>query len=101
MFGELPINSQHRADLFKPLVDSLLERDDYLLLADYRSYLDCQKQVEQAYQKQDHWTRLSILNVARIGYFSSDRTIREYCREIWNVTPVAIDEAEAQTAPAK
>ena len=51
-----------------------------MLLADYRSYLDCQEKVAQAYQDQENWTRMSILNVARMGYFSSDRSIREYCR---------------------
>jgi starch phosphorylase len=71
--------------LFQPLVDSLLNWDDYMLLADYRAYVECQERVSQAYADQDRWTKMSILNVARIGYFSSDRTIREYCRDIWGV----------------
>jgi starch phosphorylase len=61
-----------------------------MLLADYQSYIDCQDQVSQAFASQDHWTRMSILNVARIGYFSSDRSIRDYCAEIWKTWPVKI-----------
>ena len=71
--------------LFQPLVHSLLTRDEYMLLADYRSYVDCQERVSQAYADVDAWTRASILNTARMGYFSSDRSIRDYCRLIWNI----------------
>jgi starch phosphorylase len=71
--------------LFQPLVDSLLTHDDYLLLADFESYVDCQGRVSDAYSDQAGWTRMSILNTARVGRFSSDRSIRDYCREIWNV----------------
>lgn len=78
-------------NLFRPLVDSLLSQDDYMLLADYQSYIDCQEQVSQAYRDQENWTRMSILNVARMGKFSSDRSIREYCQEIWHVSPVKIE----------
>ena len=74
--------------LFKPIVDSLLDRDEYLLLADYQSYIDCQEKVSQAYLDQEDWTRMSILNTARMGKFSSDRSIREYCRNIWHVEPL-------------
>lgn len=77
-------------DLFKPLVDSLLYHDQYFLLADYQSYIDCQEQVSQAYRDVDRWTRMSILNAARMGKFSSDRAIQDYCREIWKVEPVNI-----------
>ena len=79
------------SELFKPLVDSLMYHDQYLLFADYQSYIDCQEQVSQAYQDQEQWTRKSILNVARMGKFSSDRSIREYCEEIWDVKPVSVD----------
>jgi starch phosphorylase len=72
--------------LFQPLVDSLLNWDEYMLMADYRAYVDCQDRVSRAYADQEQWTRMSVLNVARIGYFSSDRTIREYCRDIWGVS---------------
>ncbi|HEY7287406.1 MAG TPA: glycogen/starch/alpha-glucan phosphorylase, partial [Vicinamibacterales bacterium] len=69
--------------VFAPLVDSLLNRDDYLLFADYQSYVDCQERVGLAYRDQTGWTRMSILNSARVGRFSSDRSIRDYCRDIW------------------
>ena len=78
-------------DLFKPLIDNLLWHDPYLLLADYASYLSAQAQVSQAYQARDRWCRMSILNSAHSGRFSSDRAIREYCDKIWKVKPVTID----------
>ena len=77
--------------LFQPLVESLLTRDDYMLLADYQSYVDCQQRVRDAYADPNSWTRMSILNSARVGRFSSDRSIREYCRDIWKVRPIAPD----------
>ncbi len=77
--------------LFKPIVDSLLYHDPYMLLADYQDYADCQDRVAEAYKNQDKWTEMSILNSARMGKFSSDRTIREYCSEIWGVEPVKIE----------
>ncbi len=78
-------------DLFRPLVDSLLYRDEYLLFADYQAYVDCQERVSQAYLNRHHWTKMSILNVARTGKFSSDRTISEYAAEIWNVKPITVE----------
>lgn len=75
-------------DLFRPLVDSLLTRDDYMLLADFNSYIECQRSVCQAYADQSRWARMSILNAARVGRFSSDRSIRDYCQEIWKVAPI-------------
>jgi starch phosphorylase len=77
-------------ELFKPIVENLLGSDPYMLLADYRSYLDCQEEVGRVWQDAERWTRSSILNVARMGRFSSDRSIREYCRDIWHVSPVPI-----------
>jgi starch phosphorylase len=77
--------------LFEPLTQSLLTQDPYMLFADYQSYIDCQDHVDQAYQDADHWTRMSILNVARIGKFSSDRAIRDYCSDIWKTWPVKIE----------
>jgi glycogen phosphorylase len=77
--------------LFQPIVDQLLNHDPYLLLADYQSYIDCQDRVAAAYRDQATWVKKSILNTARIGMFSSDRSIREYCEEIWQVKPVEID----------
>jgi glycogen phosphorylase len=76
-------------ELFRPLLESLLIRDEYLLFADYQSYIDCQQRVSEAYRDQENWTRMSILNCARVGRFSSDRSIREYSRNIWHVKPVA------------
>jgi starch phosphorylase len=72
-------------DLFRPLVDSLMTRDDYMLFADYQSYVDCQQRVSETYADVETWTRMSILNTARVGRFSSDRSIRDYCRDIWQI----------------
>jgi starch phosphorylase len=83
--------------LFRPLVDSLLNHDEFMLLADYRAYVDCQSQAGQVYKKSESWTRLSILNVARIGHFSSDRSIREYCEHIWKIAPVMIEPEDRAT----
>ena len=78
-------------EVFRPLVESLLTRDDYLLLADYQSYLDCQGRVGDAYRDDAGWTRMSIVNAASVGRFSSDRSIRDYCRDIWHITPPGSD----------
>jgi starch phosphorylase len=83
--------SRGDTELFRPLVDGLLYQDPYLLLADFQSYLECQAKVSAAFGDAEHWTRMSILNSARSGKFSSDRTIREYCEDIWGVKPVPID----------
>ena len=77
--------------LFQPFIDSLLDHDAYLTLADYHAYAACQVRVEEAYRDPARWARRSILNVARIGKFSSDRSIRDYCREIWHIEPVPVD----------
>ncbi|NJO80208.1 MAG: glycogen/starch/alpha-glucan family phosphorylase [Cyanobacteria bacterium RM1_2_2] len=77
-------------ELFKPLVNLLLYYDRYMLLADYASYLECQERVSRAYQDTAGWTRRSILSTARMGKFSSDRAIRAYCQEIWQITPTAM-----------
>jgi starch phosphorylase len=76
--------------LFRPLVDGLLAHDPFFVLADYRAYVDCQAAVERAWGDEEGWTRSAILNVARIGGFSSDRSIRDYCRDIWRVEPFAV-----------
>ncbi len=76
--------------LFAPLVESVLDWDEYLTLADYRSYVDCQDEAEKVWLDRDRWTRMSILNTARSGFFSSDRTIADYCREIWKLDPVPV-----------
>jgi starch phosphorylase len=76
--------------VFAPVVDSILGWDEYLCLADYRSYVDAQDEVDRAWLDTDRWTRMSILNTARCGFFSSDRTVRDYCRDIWRVDPVRV-----------
>ncbi len=76
--------------LFKPIVDTLLGPDHYLLLADYASYIVCQDDIDALYQQPREWARTSILNSAGMGKFSSDRTISEYAREIWGIKPEKI-----------
>ena len=78
--------------LFRPLVDSLLGPDPFLVLADYQSYIDCQNEAARAYLDTTRWTTMSILNVARMGKFSSDRAIRDYCRDIWDI-PLSLSRA--------
>ncbi|HEX5046837.1 MAG TPA: glycogen/starch/alpha-glucan phosphorylase, partial [Gammaproteobacteria bacterium] len=82
--------SRGDAELFEPLIAGLLAFDPYFVLADFAAYVECQGRVADAYRDRDRWTRMSILNAARTGKFSSDRTIREYCRDIWRVQPVPI-----------
>ncbi len=73
-------------ELFKPLVDSLMDKHDpYLLLLDFEAYITCQNQVNDAFLDADAWARMAILNVARMGKFSSDRTIKQYSEEIWSI----------------
>jgi starch phosphorylase len=78
-------------NLFRPLTDGLINHDPFMVLADYRAYLDCQEQVSQAWTDRDRWDRMSILNVARMGKFSSDRSIRDYAEKIWKVQPVPVE----------
>lgn len=77
--------------MFRPLLDSLLYNDQYMLLADYQSYMDCQEKVSEAYRDREKWTKMSILNVARMGKFSSDRSIQQYCDTIWHAKPVKVE----------
>jgi starch phosphorylase len=78
-------------ELFAPLTRDLRQRDPFLVCADFRSYADCQQSVDAAYREREDWTRKSILNVARVGPFSSDRAVREYCEHIWRVRPVTME----------
>jgi glycogen phosphorylase len=86
--------------VFEQLISSILNWDEYLVLADYRSYIDCHDRVVgPAWADEDRWTRMSILNTARSGFFSSDRTVRGYCRDIWHIesVPVPTDTPESGT----
>ncbi len=80
----------HEPGLFRPIYDELLHHDEFCLMADFDAYVAAQEQAEKAYLEKKRWTRMSILNVARCGKFSSDRTIAEYARDIWDVGSVDI-----------
>ncbi len=80
-------------ELFTPLTDNLYHHDPFLCCADFRSYAACQEDVSKRFRESEHWSRMSILNVARVGYFSSDRAIREYCEQIWKVAPVSVGDS--------
>jgi glycogen phosphorylase len=82
--------SRGNSEQFRDLVANLLYQDPYMVLADYKAYADCQQQVDVAFGDYERWTRMSILNTARSGKFSSDRTIREYCGDIWRSQPVPV-----------
>ncbi|MGB3614280.1 MAG: glycogen/starch/alpha-glucan phosphorylase, partial [Elainellaceae cyanobacterium] len=90
--------SQGDTTLFRPLIEKLLHYDPFALLADYQSYVDCQEAVGQVYRDSDHWTRMSILNAVNMGKFSSDRSIQEYCDDIWKVSPLQISPTIATPA---
>lgn len=77
--------SKGDGSVFEPLTDTMLHDDPFMLLADYASYIKCQEEVSKTWLDQAKWTKMSILNVARMGYFSSDRSVEEYCAKIWNV----------------
>jgi starch phosphorylase len=78
------------ADLFRPIVENLLNHDPFLLLADYQAYIDAQDRVDTLWRDTAGWTRQSILNSARMGKFSSDRSIRDYCERVWKIQPGAV-----------
>ena len=82
--------SRGDTQLFRPLIEGLLRWDPYLVLADYQAYSDCQHRVCSAYADPDRWARMSILNVARSGRFSSDRTINDYATDVWQAPAVPI-----------
>ncbi len=78
--------------VFWPFVDNLRDQDPFMVFADFQAYMDCQERVSSLWRDSSEWTRMSILNVARMGYFSSDRSIREYCQKIWRVQPLPVPE---------
>jgi starch phosphorylase len=82
-------------DVFRPLVDNLLHADPFLVLADFADYVACQQRVSDAWRDSRSWTRMSIMNTARSGKFSSDRAINEYCERIWNARAVRVDLAQS------
>ena len=82
--------SRGDTEVFRPLVENLTQSDPFLVLADYAAYVACQEKVSSCWQKVEDWTRMSILNTARSGKFSSDRAIEEYCEDIWSVHPVKV-----------
>ncbi len=92
--------SPDQQDLFHPLVDGLLTTDQYRIMADFAAYHQCHMDVDALYRDHERWVRKSILNVARIGKFSSDRTIREYNRDVWKVEPLTITKEEKPAAGA-
>jgi starch phosphorylase len=78
-------------DLFRPLVQNLVGRDPFAVIADFNAYLEAQQRVDAAWQHRRDWQRMSLLNTARSGFFSSDRAVREYARTIWQVKPVPVE----------
>lgn len=77
-------------EVLRPLVENLMRDDPFLVLADYADYVACQERVSEAWKDEARWTRMSVLNTARSGKFSSDRAIGEYCERIWTIAPVRI-----------
>jgi glycogen phosphorylase len=82
--------SRGDTEQFRPLIDGLTWHDPYLVFADFAPYAECQSRVDAAYGDANGWARMSVLNAARSGKFSSDRTIREYCADIWKAPSVPV-----------
>ena len=82
--------SPDEPDLFKPLTDSLLDHDTYMLFADFDAYVACQEEVAKTFLDKKRWNRMALMNIAQMGWFSSDRTIKEYATQIWEAEPVTV-----------
>jgi len=78
-------------ELFRPITDSLLYNDRYMLFADYQDYIECQERVSDTFMDKERWTRMSILNAARMGKFSSDRSVMDYSKKVWEVQPFPVE----------
>ena len=78
-------------EIFQPLVDNLINHDPFFVFADFEDYLRAQEEVSQAWLDRSRWNRMSLLNSARNGFFSSDRSVREYCDHIWKVQPFPVE----------
>ena len=89
------ILSRGDRDAAEPVISSLLDGDEYMVLADYRPYIDCHERAGSTWADHERWTRMSILTTARSGFFSSDRTVRDYCSGIWHLQPVPVPPSEA------
>ena len=77
--------SQGDKDTFRPLIDGLLNHDPFCVFADFSDYLDAQDRVSSAWKDRERWNKMCLINIARSGFFSSDRSIREYCENIWKI----------------
>ncbi len=86
--------NENEPGIFDPLIEELMNHDYYCLFADYQSYIDKQKEVSRLFRDTEEWTKKSILNVARIGKFSSDRSIQEYSQKVWNIKPIKVNQEE-------
>ena len=72
-------------DMFRPILDNLLNHDPFCVFADFSDYLDAQDRVDNAWKERERWNYMSLINIARSGFFSSDRSIRNYCESIWGI----------------
>jgi len=77
--------SQGNKETFAPLIDNLINHDPFCVFADFSDYLDAQDRVSSAWKDKDRWNKMSLLNTAKSGFFSSDRSIRDYCKSIWGI----------------
>ena len=94
-----PNNTEEFRDIYNSLLDGQGGRPDmYFILKDFRSYAEAQRRVEAAYKDTDRWARMAMLNVAKVGKFSSDRTIEEYARDIWHLEKVTVEVEDNEKA---